>query len=42
MIDNGSAFIDTVSGNEIRYYTDRFGRKWLAESKWALFRVPRQ
>lgn len=36
----GCAFIDCVSGKEVNYYIDSFGRKWLAESKWSFFRVP--
>lgn len=35
-----SAFTDRVSGARVNYYLDRFGRRWMAESRWALFRVP--
>ena len=35
----GCAFIDCVSGEEVNYYTDTLGRKWLANHAWSLFRV---
>lgn len=35
----GPAFLDRVSGCMVNYYEDRFGRAWLAESRWSLFRV---
>ena len=34
------AFTDKCSGASVRYYIDRLGRRWLAESRWSLFRVP--
>lgn len=37
----GCAFVDRVSGKEVNRYTDTLGRKWLAENRWALFRVER-
>ena len=36
----GFAFVDVVSGNMVFYYQDLFGRKWMAERCWAIFRVP--
>lgn len=33
-------FIDCVSGESVCYYDDKLGRRWLAVSPWALFRVP--
>jgi len=42
MIDAGRNFTDKVSGKEVRNYTDRFGREWMADSgAWSLFRVRR-
>lgn len=41
MIEEGFAFTDVVSGESVRYYLDRLGRRWLATSAWALFRVER-
>lgn len=42
MIDEGYNFTDVVSGKPVRNYTDRFGRKWMADSgPWSLFRVSR-
>ena len=38
----GVAFVDCVSGKSVNRYTDKFGRKWLAESAWAWFRVKRE
>jgi hypothetical protein len=38
----GCAFIDTVSGAEVNLYRDTIGRHWLAESRWALFRVRKE
>ena len=37
----GCAFVDRVTGRWVEYYRDRFGREWMAQSRWALFRVPR-
>lgn len=34
------AFTDTVSGEQVGYYRDRFGRFWLSTSSWAGFRIP--
>lgn len=36
----GLAFVDKVSGASVNYYTDRLGRRWMAENAWSLFRVP--
>jgi hypothetical protein len=33
-------FIDTVNGFPVVHYRDRSGRHWMAQSQWALFRVP--
>jgi hypothetical protein len=42
MQDNGLAFVDQVSGKSVRNYTDKFGRKWMADGgRWSLFRVRR-
>jgi hypothetical protein len=42
MIDCGFNFVDKVSGKSVRNYTDRFGRKWMADSgPWSIFRVRR-
>jgi len=35
------AFTDHVSGESVCHYVDTLGRKWLASSPWALFRVKR-
>jgi len=33
-------FTDVVSGKRVSYYTDRFGRQWMADSgPWSWFRV---
>lgn len=34
------SFMDLVSGKLISYYTDCYGRNWMATSRWAWFRVP--
>lgn len=34
------AFRDQCSGASVSYYRDSLGRLWLAENRWALFRVP--
>ena len=39
MLFNSHAFTDTVSGMEVFRFTDRLGRKWLANSAWGWFRV---
>ena len=36
------AFTDVVSGERVNRYTDKFGRKWLANNKWSWFRVKRR
>jgi hypothetical protein len=41
MYFDGQAFTDTVSGFSVNYFTDRFGRRWLANHRWSIFRVPR-
>ena len=38
----GHAFRDTVSGRDVHYFVDWFGRHWMAEHRWASFRVERQ
>ena len=39
MICDGHAFIDIVSGKPVYHFIDLFGRHWLAEHRWAFFRV---
>lgn len=39
MFFDGFAFTDRVSGRPICYWLDRYGRRWMAEGPWALFRV---
>ena len=42
MVDEGYSFTDKVSGKSVRNYTDKFGRKWMADSgPWSIFRVRR-
>lgn len=36
----GLAFVDKVSGASVNFYTDRLGRRWIAENAWSLLRVP--
>lgn len=33
------AFVDCVSGRSVCEWTDKIGRRWLAEGPWSLFRV---
>jgi len=33
-------FMDTVAGKRVGVYEDKFGRQWMAEGPWNLFRVP--
>jgi hypothetical protein len=35
------AFYDPIGHVQVNYYTDTFGRRWLATGPWALFRVER-
>jgi hypothetical protein len=42
MIREGFNFTDRVSGESVCDYRDRLGRRWMATSKWARFRVERQ
>lgn len=35
----GLAFRDVVSGRPVYYFVDAFGRRWMAEHRWARFRV---
>ena len=35
-----TAFVDHVSGATVGYYIDTLGRRWMAENRWSLFRVP--
>lgn len=39
MTPEGFAFVDRVTGKPVWYWSDKFGRFWMAQSKWALFRV---
>ena len=42
MVDEGYSFTDKVSGKSVRNYTDKFGRKWMADGgPWSIFRVRR-
>lgn len=41
MYYDGFAFTDIVDGAAVKYYTDRFGRRWLANNAWSIFRVQR-
>ena len=36
----GQAFYDQIGGVPVNYYRDSIGRYWMAEHRWALFRVP--
>lgn len=36
------AFTDVVSGKPVYYFIDRLGRRWLAEHRWARFRISAQ
>lgn len=38
----GQAFYDSIGGAQVNYYRDSLGRYWMAEHRWALFRVPAQ
>ena len=38
VIDN-HVFIDIVSGETVKRYTDHFNRNWLATHAWSMFRV---
>lgn len=38
----GQAFYDPIGGKPVNYYRDSIGRYWMAEHRWALFRVPVQ
>ncbi len=35
----GFAFTDKVSRISVSYWTDRLGRRWMAEGAWSFFRV---
>lgn len=35
----GYAFSDSVSGKAVNYYRDCYGKVWLKDSRWGLFRV---
>lgn len=39
MDNRGLAFVDKVTGKNVYYYLDKYDRLWLAQSKWARFRV---
>jgi hypothetical protein len=32
-------FTDSVSGRDVNLYRDKFGKIWMAENRWGLFRV---
>jgi hypothetical protein len=32
-------FWDKLAQRKVNHYVDKFGRKWMAFSKWSLFRV---
>ncbi len=40
MVKGEYRFTDIISGEPVYYFTDYFGREWLARHKWSLFRVP--
>lgn len=42
MTNRGYAFTDIVSGRPVYYWRDQFGRAWMANGAWSLFRVPRK
>lgn len=37
---DGLAFFDPVARRTVHYWIDRNGKRWLAFSRWSLFRVP--
>lgn len=39
MVREHFAFTDVVTGEPVNCYRDAYGRRWLATSPWALFRV---
>lgn len=39
MKPDGFAFTDQVSGKAVYYWIDRNGWRWVALSRWSLFRV---
>lgn len=36
---DGYAFRDIVDGQQVYYYRDGYGRRWMANGQWSLFRV---
>lgn len=34
-----TAFVDVVTGRPVHRYIDFWGRRWLAEGAWSLFRL---
>jgi hypothetical protein len=42
MYYDGFAFTDIVSGFSVNHFTDRLGRRWLANNRWSLFRVQKE
>jgi len=36
---DSNSFRDTVSGKQVNYYKDHLGKKWMANTKWSLFRI---
>ena len=32
-------FVDNISGIKINFYKDKFGREFMAQSPWSIFRV---
>ena len=37
--DSVFSFRDVVSGEMVHHFTDKFGRRWMAEHEWSWFRV---
>lgn len=35
------AFFDHIGCEDVNVFTDRLGRRWLANHRWSLFRVPK-
>lgn len=38
----GFAFFDCVSGEQVYYAADKFGREWLSNGRWSWFRIRRR
>ncbi len=39
MKHEGTAFFDRIGQRNVHFFIDKFGRRWLAEHRWAQFRV---